>query len=175
MAKSIPSNKKLRAGFTIPEMLVAFTIFTVVMSVTSVIFINISRSYRIAAGYLNAQNTLRYTMELISREVKEGTNFSAPGPTEFDFIDKAGSPIAYFLQDGQLMRRSGGAAAQAYSITDNRLNVVRFTPIVSPLGTVKQPHVTFLISIVPKGDLSGAGDLSFTLQTTITQRRIITQ
>lgn len=171
----IPSTRPHARGFTIPEMLVAFTIFTVVVSVTSVIFINISRSYRIAAGFLNAQNTLRYAMELISREVKEGTNYSVPGATEFDFADKAGGPVAYFLQDGQLMRRAGGSSAQAYSITDNRLNVTRFTPILSAPGTATQPHVTFLISIVPKGDIAGAGDLSFTLQTTITQRRIVAQ
>ena len=162
-------------GFTIPEMLVAFTIFSVVMSVTSVIFINISRSYRIAAGFLNAQNTLRYSMELISREVKEGTNYSAPTSTEFDFIDKTGASISYFLQDGFLMRREGGIGSQSFSITDNRLNVTRFTPVVVQGSATVQPHVTFLIAIVPKGDISHAGDLSFTLQTTVTQRRIIVQ
>ncbi len=162
-------------GFTIPEMLVAFTIFSVVIAATSVIFINISRSYRIAAGFLNAQNTLRYTMELISREVKEGTNFSSPSGAEFDFIDKKGVSVSYFLENGQLMRRAGGLGNQAYSLTDNRLVVTRFTPLVAPVDPLAQPRVTFLVSMVPKGGLAGQGDLAFTLQTTITQRKIITQ
>ncbi|PIX29195.1 MAG: hypothetical protein COZ64_00800 [Candidatus Brennerbacteria bacterium CG_4_8_14_3_um_filter_43_14] len=161
---------KSGAGFTLPEMLVAFTIFSMVISVTSAVFLNVSRSYRIASGFFNAQQTMRYAMELMTYEVKEGAQYEMPTQNQFRFTDENNKSILYFVNDEQLMRKEDAAAPIPF--TDTRLRVTGFSVVIPASNPGVQPRVTFLITIAPKTDTGNMGDLAFTLQTTITQRKI---
>ena len=166
----VRSCRKSTAGFTLPEMLVAFTIFSMVISVTSAVFLNVSRSYRIASGFFNAQQTMRYAMELMTYEVKEGAQYEMPTQNQFRFTDENNKSILYFVNDEQLMRKEDAAAPIPF--TDTRLRVTGFSVVIPASNPGVQPRVTFLITIAPKTDTGNMGDLAFTLQTTMTQRKI---
>lgn len=147
----------------------AFTIFAIVVSVSSSVFLDVSRSFRFFIGYLHSQNNLRFVMESMTREIKEGYNYQEV-PNGFRFTNDKGKTITYAVSEGRLFRREGEVELP---VTDARLNVNDFSVVlVCAGGGSCQPRVTFIIRISPRFSAIDLSRFSFTLQTTITQRRL---
>ncbi len=167
-------NSKFKKAFTLPEILVSISIFSVAITLLIPIFINISRSYRAIAGFINAQNNLRFVLESMTREIKEGSDYQNTGTGVFLFTDQDNKKIEYRLKDGVIYR---SVSNTTYPLTDNRLKVSDFKAILHcPNNDLTcQPRVTFIIKIEPTSEIDNEkfSSFSFALQTSITQRKLI--
>ncbi len=168
-------NLNFKKAFTLPEILVSLFIFSIAITLLIPIFINISRSYRAIAGFINAQNNLRFVLELMTREIKEGTDYQNPSDGVFSFINQDNEEIKYQLTDKVIERSVNNGTA--YPLTDNRLKVEDFKVILHcPSNSLTcQPRVTFIIKIEPASEIESEkfSSFSFILQTSITQRKLI--
>lgn len=167
-------NSKFKKAFTLPEVLISLFIFSIAITLLIPIFINISRSYRMIAGFINAQNNLRFSLELMTREIKEGTNYSNPSQGVFSFTNQDNEEVKYQLANNVIQRSVNGTV---YPLTDSRLKVSDFKVILycPNNNSTCQPRVTFIIKIEPasKTESEKFSSFSFTLQTSISQRKLI--
>ncbi len=162
-------NKRGFPGFTFVEMVISFTLFSMLMSVASSVFITVSKNYNFFSGYLNGLTNLRFVLERTSREVKEGYDYQIPSANSFTFINKDTQSVTYFLDsDGRIYRETQGTTLP---ITDSRLRVESFEPILAcPNGSTCQPVVTFILRLAPRSQVQP--QYEFTLQFSVTQRRL---
>jgi len=167
-------NLNFKKAFTLPEILVSLFIFSIAITLLIPIFINISRSYRAIAGFINAQNNLRFVLESMTREIKEGTDYQKPSEGVFSFVNQDNKEVQYLLNDNIIYRSEDDTI---YPLTDNRLKVKDFKVVLHcPDNDLTcQPRVTFIIKIEPasKTESEKFSSFSFTLQTSITQRKLI--
>ena len=167
-------NLNFKKAFTLPEILVSLFIFSIAITLLIPIFINISRSYRAIAGFINAQNNLRFVLQSMTGEIKEGTDYQIQSKGSFSFINQDNQEVSYWLDNGVIQR---SVNSTAYPLTDSRLRVSDFKVILHCPNNDSscQPRVTFIIKIEPasKTESEKFSPFSFTLQTSITQRKII--
>jgi len=128
MKKKIIKPKKY-AGLTLIEMLVAVSVFVLTLTALIQIYISSLRSERLAYDLLNAENSVRYAIELISRDVRMGQGFNS-GPNSLSFTTyyegESGQEVTYKLENAQLKRKSG-TEGDYISITPNSITL-------APLG-----------------------------------------
>ena len=167
-------NLKFKKAFTLPEILVSLFIFSIAITLLIPIFINISRSYRAIAGFINAQNNLRFVLQSMTGEIKEGTDYQKPSEGVFSFINQDNEEVKYLLNNNVIYR---SVNSTTYSLTDNRLKVSNFKVVLDcPNNDLTcQPRVTFIIKIEPASKIESEkfSSFSFGLQTSITQRKLI--
>lgn len=168
----MPGSNQFRRsfpGFTFVEMVISFTLFTMLMTVASSVFITVSKNYNFFSGYLNGLSNLRFVLERTSREVKEGYDYAISAGNQFTFINKDALLITYYLDpDGRIYREAQGTILP---ITDERLRVEKFEPILAcPNGSGCQPTVTFILKLAPR--TAAQPQFGFTLQFSVTQRRL---
>lgn len=167
-------NLNFKKAFTLPEILVSLFIFSIAITLLIPIFINISRSYRAIAGFINAQNNLKFVLQLMTLEIKEGTNYQKLSDSGFSFINQDGEEIKYQLKNNVIEKSVNGTT---HPLTDNRLKVKDFKVILyCPDNDLTcQPRVTFIMKIEPASEIESKkfSSFSFVLQTSITQRKLI--
>ncbi len=92
-------NFKLK-GFTLIELIVAFGLFSIIMAVASGGFVQIIRSYRIAAALMAANDSMALTMEQMAREMRTGYNFceiSDSSEPKVQFVNANNEVVRYRL------------------------------------------------------------------------------
>lgn len=152
--------KNNKSGMTLMEMVVAISIFTTVVFMSSNIFSTIMSGQRRSIAQQNTQENMRYLFEIISKEIRhaqrsdgecygaaQNRNFNTnPANNILYFKNKNDECVSYALVDGVLMIRRGARNAQAspdfleisgltFEVTDNR--------IVQGSNPRVQPRVTF--------------------------------
>jgi prepilin-type N-terminal cleavage/methylation domain-containing protein len=177
-------------GFTLIEVIVSLGIFSLVLLITSGIFTAFVTSQRRNIGEQEVQENLRFSLELISREIRTGyassfallpANPSADqGPT-LVFRDQNGACVAH--------RREGGAWVRAVATTSNECDLVNyssFAPLTSRETTIADLHFKIPTDIASSSGLSRQGFITInstlssasasipplSLQTTISSRQI---
>lgn len=94
------NNKISRNGFTLVELIVAFGLFSIIMAVASGGFIQIIRSYRVAAALTAANDSMALTIEQMAREIRTGYNFceiaDSPLP-KIQFVNANNEVVRYRL------------------------------------------------------------------------------
>lgn len=165
-----------------PEMLVTFSLFLVVVSVTSGIFIASFRSQREILSFLNVQNNIRFTLETMSREMRTGTGFriirdGSPlteglGRGENDdilsFQSQEGQALQYRLSGGKLEKTIGGSFMP---LTAENVSVESFKFFLTGAAANdgKQPHVTLYLRVRSS---QGREPVDIAVETTVTQREL---
>lgn len=79
MELEIKSNFKSKAGFTLVEILIALVIFSLVIISMTAIAISVIKSQRKAFSLQDVQETSRYILETMSKEIRMSTINSAAG------------------------------------------------------------------------------------------------
>lgn len=154
-------------GFTLVEVMVAFTLFGLLIGIITGSLINVFRSHFYVFTILNSQANLRFLLETMTREIKEGNDLNFDSDTNsLDFVNKDGFLVSYYLQGGVVYRDQG---AETLPITSNDLEVLKFDVAGCLDSSLCQPSATLLLEIRPKVRFQNQ---PFYLQTTITQRRI---
>jgi prepilin-type N-terminal cleavage/methylation domain-containing protein len=176
-----------KRGFTLIEMIVSLGIFAFVVTVVAGAYLNLVNIDRETRGTNNLVNNLSFAVDSMSRDIRTGTNYQCGGyggancavspSSTFTFVDSSGNQVTYLLNNGEIGEctgtvGSGCTASSATYFTDPGITVSSLAFYVSGVGTTdtQQPIVTFSIN----GTISASptDTVSFTTETTATERGI---
>lgn len=165
-------------GFTLLEMLVSVGIFSVVVLTAISVLISIRDAQQKAGNIQNIQDNIRFLMEYMTKEMRQGSQYSGTGCildecTGFAFVSAAGETVGYCLDNGIIRRTLGGAQCEAGSaVTSTNVEITRlvFYLVGETIGPGDgQPRVT--VAMAGRSAIAKAkAESQFNLQTTITQR-----
>lgn len=186
-------------GFTLIEMLVALSLFTIVMTIVVGSLLVLIDGNRQLQGEQSVMTNLSFAMDSMTREIRTGKNYYCAnsfggsqltpdanqdcmaGNNGISFIEAGGSitgatdgRIAYYFDSGNktLMRKVGDTAQ---SIVSNGISIdeakffVTGSDNFNQTSDVNQPAVTIIIKASETGIV---GEKPYILQTTITQREL---
>lgn len=169
-----------KAGFTLLEMLVSIGIFSVLVVTAIDITLGISSAQLKTASLQAIQDNIRFSLELISKEMRTGTNYSlsslcAPAGSEISFTTAADEQRVYYLDAARkaIIRIKGGTAcSNAVQFTAEEVSVDTLTIRLrgqTPGPNDGQPTITLALKI-SSSDPKFGGETSMNLQTTVVQR-----
>ncbi|NCN53124.1 type II secretion system protein [Candidatus Wolfebacteria bacterium] len=162
MIKKIKNNR----GFTMVEMIVGMSLFTIIVSIATGSFINSMRTQRISVSLIAAQSNASLMMEQITREIRTGKNFSLVNG-ELGFKNAKGENVVYRAREGAVEKIVDDNPGV---ITAENINVERleFILIGNNPGDGRPPQITINIGFGSK-EFSG-GKAVINLQATISSR-----
>ncbi len=187
-------NQKFKRGFTLLEMVISIGLFSVLVIASIGITLGVSNAQLKAASLQVIQDNIRFSIELITKELRTGTNYQAvalgcPGIVgnglRFTSINQGTAQERYYYHadtDGDaapdaIMRvamASTGSVdcGQTRQFTAEEVIVEQFA--VNLQGTTKgvsdgQPRVIITLKVKAKEARFGA-ETAMILQTTVTQR-----
>ena len=165
-------------GYSLIELLVAISVFVVVLSVNSNIFLNAVRGQGKAITTQNVSDNARYAMEVMARELRVARVTSLPADgvvNDITFIsgsqNRLNKSIRFFLSGGSVMFDDDTTDANpAKSITSTQnVNVTGLTFTIN--NQAVQPRVTVVLKIESKGSQVSTYN-NIVLQTTISPREL---
>lgn len=151
-------------GFTMVELLVAMSLFVVVISLVSGIFVRALRSQRNIVALIAANSNAALALEQIMREMRTGTDFNAPVEEEIDFTNAKDEPVVYKLEteNGIRFLTRNNERLTAENVNVRKLNFILLEDPAFP------PRITIILQLSPT---SGAlSDYLVSLQTTVSAR-----
>ncbi len=159
-------RRKFTTGFTLVEVMIAFTIFGILAGVITGMLLTVFRSHLFIFNTLNSQANLRFLLETMTREIKEGRGLGFDADTNtLSFTNKDGQQVGYYLENSMVLRVENN---EILPITSQDLIVEKFDVAGCLQNPSCQPSATLLFKVRPKTNPQNS---SFYLQTTITQRR----
>ncbi len=170
------SIKKLKikssGGFTIIELMVAMTLFLVLIGIAIGGFINALRTQRAVVELMAANDNASLTMEQMAREVRTGYYFVKVSDGELKFVNAYNVTVFYRLNEGAIERGTQDIFLQTKykKITADNLRVVGFKIdlLGAEAGDGYPPRVTISLSVTGKSKY--LEDVSVNVQTTISSR-----
>ena len=157
-----PKNNK---GYTIPELLIAVAIFSIVILGAVDIFIKSIESQRELFVESEVGNNARYAMEVMAKEIRMAENTSTVNGSynTLTITNSKGIDIVYSLDGTRIKRKIGGI--NNTWITSDKIKVTNLNFFVNnwDLSAGPQPRIT--ISMIVK-----SGDSEINLQTTLSLR-----
>lgn len=168
LSKAATKKNRLLTGFTLVELLVGIGFFSMVMIVLTSAFLATFRSQRAGFAFLNAQNNVRFVLEVMAREMRTGVGFSSPAPDRVQFTNDRDQLVEYCL-GGMAIRKATGAACSSSSppMTAASVTVENLVFILTGQnpGDGIQPRVTTIVRVT-------SGSTRADVQTTVTQREL---
>lgn len=168
---------KENKGFTLIEILVSISIFSVVMLITTSGFIGALRTQRQSSAFTYVNDDLSSVLEQMAREARTGENFCAngtlcPSSSVLSFVNASGMTVTYCLQGDALERVLGSDCASGSEVTSNNVSVQYLKFIISgnQSNSGYPPRVTILVGAKPKDKTSAF--FMANLQTTVSARTL---
>lgn len=162
---------KKNKGFTLIEVLVASTIFILVIGVTISVYITILKLQRSVVQSVQALDNARLAFEFMSRLIRTGTAISGPDGTaqSISFIDQKDRNVTFQYDGSNIVGQIG--TNPPFPLISSDITVTRLVFIKSGTnpGNTLQPRVTILMQL--KYTFNGKDEFT-DLQTTISQRTL---
>ncbi len=162
-----------RAGFTLVELLVAMTLFTIVVSVAVGGFVRALRIQRQLSAFVAANGNVSLAMEQIAREIRTGRDFTSPQRDTLSFTNASGQKIEYALDrdHNTLDRQVGNEKAEPIVSETIIVKSVVFEVQWNATPADRYPtRVTIGLVVVPKAN--GIETSEVRLQTTVSARSL---
>lgn len=160
-------NNNKESGLTMIELIVAIGIFGLVIEMVAGIFIVSIISQRRIIALRNVEDNVRFTIEIIAREIRTGVNFSGGG-SALSFTNAAGQSIVYRLNIGTIEKSvNGGSTFSAVTGSEITVNYLNFYLAGQALGDGLQPRITIVIGVTGQ---VGNQTANLKIQTTISER-----
>jgi len=102
-----PSTLNPKNGFTIVELLVAITLFSVIVAIATGTFVQSLRTQRGVTALIAANSNVSLAMEQMAREIRTGQGFSLSGG-ELNFTNARGQAVAYRLRNESIEKAVNG-------------------------------------------------------------------
>jgi prepilin-type N-terminal cleavage/methylation domain-containing protein len=161
--------KKAKCGFTIVELLVGMSIFVIIVSIASGIFIRSIKNERRMIVTNEVVDNLNSALELMGREIRGGYNFT-PSPssagsvtnTSLTFNGPTDATVTYSFGSNSIQRNGVKITSPDIQITNLTFNVMQISNACSPW------RITIFIEALPAG--SGNDISPIYLQSTISSR-----
>jgi len=169
-----------KSGFTLIEMLVAISVFSIIMTIVLGAILSLDYVQKRTASIRAVQDNLSYALGIMSREIRTGRNYLVYNDSGYDgiefenaqggtviyaFTNDIGSPDVYrnrVLRDDQ-----GNAPAVWIPVTDEKVTIDYLNFDIRDSFPNDQPLV-----IIKLGGSMGSGKTAsdLELQTTVSQR-----
>ncbi len=179
------SNFKLREGFTLAELLVAMSIFVMVVAVASGIFIRSMQDENRLTVLMGTQSSLNSALEQMAREIRGGYLFNdlttgSPdcstggtfmnGYSSMMFVGPNGT-TTYSLSGGRIARNGDFLTSQDVDVQNLCFVIDQIGspyPNIRPADSCNPWRVSIFLNAEPAA--SGSSVQSFYLQTTVSSR-----
>ena len=155
-------------GFTLIELMVAISIFMMVMVMAMGGVIVASDAAKKADKLRTAMDNVNFAMESMTRSIRMGTSYiGTNGDDAFAFTSSSGDHISYNLEGDKLQRCDIGCSSMVSSGV--AISQLQFYPKGTDINDGIQPSVY----IIMKGTVNVNGEsYSFALQTMASQRNL---
>lgn len=167
----------IRRGFTLIEVMVSVSVFTIVVTVGTGALLTLSSTYKKVQAEKDSVESLEFVLESISREIKIGTNYSCdesgsincPSGDSEIFFDSFGGRgrFGYYLSGGAIYRDAAGITQPMTSPNQVTINSLSFAVTGVGTGDSIQPFV--LINV---GGTLLVNNTTFDIQTSVSQRTL---
>ncbi len=168
-----------KSGFTLIELMVAVSLFAVVMMLASgayLVMISVSRQ---AQGIATGTNNISFALESMTRAIENGTGYGG-NSSSFTFTSASGASVTYTRSalssqcdgntSGCIIKKSGATSVPLTGPSVEITSLTFTTTGQSPGLSDGQPHVT--IVIFGKVLIGHGKSRSFTLESGATMRSI---
>lgn len=167
--KHILKKLKITRGTTLVEMMIAFTLFGILITITVSNFKQSLEFQQLSTLLLESHDGVGLLFEQISREVRTSKKGSLQAsPNYLKFNNQKNEVLEYNLgPDGVIMRTVGNAAPQDVTVRSSRIRIKSFSPQRINGGTLYERLVMSVETAVT--DKRG-NEYSSVIQTTVSQR-----
>lgn len=185
--KTSMQKTNLKRGFTLIEIMVASSIFVIIIMLSSGSILTIFDANQKSKNLRSSMDNLNFTLESMTRAIRFGSSYhcsssnpptSSPrdcddnqaGSSTFYFLDDAGNQVRYTLNSGTIYRSINGSSDYALTSSDITIDKLTFRVYGSAIyPDLFQPQVIIVIS----GHVGTKAftNSTFTLHTSISQRR----
>lgn len=163
---------KKSGGFSLVEIMTAFLIFSIILTVFSSVFLSSSKLQKKAFNIQQAEENANYILESMAKEIRVSkisgpdTNCPSSPASALSIIHPVNGNIIYSLNGTTVQRTVNGTVT---TISSNTVEFTRLQFCISgtPVGDKKQPRVTISAGVRSKKTQQQA---SIDVQTTISQR-----
>lgn len=157
-----------REGFTMSELVVAVSLFIIVISISSGTFVQSLRSQRAVVTSTSVNSNITQAMERMAREIRTGYNFSGTNSTRLNFINSANQQVDYAVTENNSIERCTGSGANCAPITADKIVVtgMKFTFSGTQESDNLPPRITISIQV------EGINNSTVNFQTTVSARII---
>lgn len=171
--------KNNKSGFTLIELMVAVSIFIIIMTISMGSIINIFNANRKAKSLKTVLGNLNLAVESMSREMRFGKNYHcgsgtvtlpqncAGGGTLMSFLSSDDEQVTYRLNGTAIEKDIDSAGYVRVTAPEMMIDDLTFYTLGAGLGNTLQPKV--FIKIRSHAG-SGNSQTNFTLQTLASQR-----
>lgn len=168
------SNLKLRKGFSLVEVIVAVSLFTIVAAIAAGGFVNALRAQRQAAALVAANNNVSLALEQMVRELRTGFSFCVGDaallcglPGMIAFTNDRLEVVTYRLANGAIEKGVGGVF-QRITGSNVLVRYLVFVPSGGQSGDGWVPRVTISLGVGAREP--GLENSVIRLQTTASSR-----
>ncbi|MEX0652402.1 MAG: type II secretion system protein [Candidatus Paceibacterota bacterium] len=185
-------NIQQKKGFTLIEIMVAVSLFAVVMTISVGSLLSLIDANRKAQALNSVINNLNFALENMSRNIRVGNTFHctdtttvpanidipqdcANGGVLFAFESNSGDisdstdQVVYRFINSRIEKSiNGGATFIPITASEVTINDMRFYTVGSARGDALQPRV--VMTITGTAGVNAKASTDFSLQTTISQR-----
>lgn len=163
------TTSKLVSGFTLIELMVAVSIFMIIMIMAMGSVIVVSDVSKKADKLRNSMDSVNFAMESMTRSIRMGTNYES-GDDSISFISSDGKNILYY-KDGFVLKRCVDSNINCVDMVSSEVKVdtLQFYVKGTQAGDTIQPSVYIIMKGVV--DIKGT-EYSFALQTMASQRNL---
>lgn len=171
--KSEKRKAKSQKGYSLIELLVAMGLFSIVVSIMASMFMASLRGQQKAFTAQNIADNMRYAMEIMSKEIRMGSDFNLVSATDLRFKsnmpNRNGATVEFTLTGGQILFDDDIANAPALTaITSTNISVTGLNFVLYPSGTT-QPRVLISAQASSVGTAADASS-SINLETVVAPR-----
>ncbi len=183
----IRKSVKTRRAFTLVEVLVSLSVFSLVMLIATGSIFTIVDANKKSHALKSVMTNLNFALESMAREIRVGTGFvctstggdcPTEGSSSFSFISNrdmdivgGNDPVEYSFSNGRIFKQRFGTDGSPVPITAEEIVITHmmFYVIGSASSDLRQPRVVMVISgYVGTGNTKS----TFNIQTAISQRSI---
>lgn len=178
---------KFVSGFTLIEIMVSISIFSVIMLISSGSIFTVFDANRKSQTLRSVMDNLNLSLESMTRTIRFGSRYHcditqggglnttrdcAGGATSIAVLDSLGQQVVYRLDGTRISRSINGGAYQYITSTDVTILSLNFyvlgSSLYSTVGDTIQPKV--IISITGRAGTKTSSRTDFRLQTAVSQR-----
>jgi prepilin-type N-terminal cleavage/methylation domain-containing protein len=176
------------AGFSLIELMVAVTIFTIIIVMGIGAVITSHHAYNKAVKKNAGVDTVSFVIESMARRIRTGTMYTCDlsggcstqkKSDRLKFLDQDGNMVYYYLNNytGEIMmQREGFSDGESVALTNRDIVTIKslyFYGEGRETYTQKKDPIQPRLTIVIQGVISIRGEKeAFSLQTSVTQRKL---
>lgn len=165
-------TSRSKGGFTLIEMMVAVSVFIVIITISLTSILNVSNVQRKITSFRAVNDNLNFAIEKMAREIRTGDAYcaqSCSSPSSFNFTNSDGKLVKYSLIDKKIEVSYDGG--DFLPMTSSKVTVENLLFIVKGDGPDGlQPLVSIIINGYAGKKETVKSRLN--IQTTVSQRSI---